>query len=229
MSADDPSSLCPRGATLWLTGLSGAGKTTIADAIEGLLAELGMTGVALDGDVLRAGLSSDLGLSPSDRSEQARRTAHVAALIAGAGLVAIVSLISPYAEDRCRAREIHEEQGLDFLEVWVDTPLRVCQARDPKGLYARARAGEVQGVTGLDAPYDEPLDPDVRVSGCECSPRDTATVILADTGLSAGRAGRVEDNAVDSQASGVKKKVKGDRSTKVFVKDIVQTYKLTEG
>jgi bifunctional enzyme CysN/CysC len=184
MTSDDSSPLLrSRGVTLWLTGLSGAGKTTIAGAIHDLLAELGCTGVALDGDVLRAGLSSDLGLSPSDRSEQARRTAHVAALIAGAGLVAIVSLISPFAEDRRRAREIHERQGIDFREVWVDTPLRVCQARDPKGLYARARAGEIQGVTGLDAPYDEPLDPDVRVSGCDGSPRDTAAAILADIGL----------------------------------------------
>jgi bifunctional enzyme CysN/CysC len=183
MTSDDSSPLRSRGATLWLTGLSGAGKTTIASAIDGLLAELGYVGVVLDGDVLRTGLSSDLGLSPSDRSEQARRTAHVAALIAGAGLVAVVSLISPYAEDRRRAREIHERQGLDFREVWVDTPLHVCQARDPKGLYARARAGEIRGVTGLDAPYDEPLDPDVRVSGCDRSPRDTATAILADTGL----------------------------------------------
>jgi bifunctional enzyme CysN/CysC len=183
MTPDDSSPPRSRGATLWLTGLSGAGKTTIAGAIDGLLAELDYTGVVLDGDVLRAGLSSDLGLSPSDRSEQARRTAHVAALIAGAGLLAIVSLISPYADDRRRAREIHERQGLDFREVWVDTPLRVCQARDPKGLYARARAGEVKGVTGLDAPYDEPLDPDVRVSGCKGTPRDTAVAILADTGL----------------------------------------------
>jgi bifunctional enzyme CysN/CysC len=183
MTSDDSSPLRSRGATLWLTGLSGAGKTTIAGAIDGLLAEFGYAGVVLDGDVLRTGLSSDLGLSPSDRSEPARRTAHVAALIAGAALVAIVSLISPFAEDRRRAREIHERQGLDFREVWVDTPLRVCQARDPKGLYARARVGEIQGVTGLDAPYDEPLDPDVRVSGCKGLPRDTAVAILADIGL----------------------------------------------
>jgi bifunctional enzyme CysN/CysC len=183
MTAKATSPLGSPGITLWLTGLSGAGKTTIAGAIEQRLAEYGRTGVTLDGDVLRRGLSSDLGLSPSDRSEQARRTAHVAALIAGAGLVAIVSLISPYAEDRARARDIHEAGGLDFREIWVDTPLRVCQARDPKGLYARARAGEIQGVTGLDAPYDEPRDPDVHVSGCECSPRDTAALILADIGL----------------------------------------------
>ena len=108
--------------------------------------------VLLDGDLLRRGLSSDLGISPEDRSEQARRTAHVAALIAGAGLVAIVSLISPYAEDRRRARRIHEAAGLSFHEVWIDTPLQVCEERDPKGIYARLRAGEIRAVTGVDAP-----------------------------------------------------------------------------
>jgi bifunctional enzyme CysN/CysC len=171
------------GATLWLTGLSGAGKTTIATVVEWRLVELGRKSVALDGDVLRTGLSSDLGLSPEDRSEQARRTAHVAALIAKAGLVAIVSLISPYADDRRRAREIHERQGLNFWEVYVDTPLRICEKRDPKGLYARARAGEIQGVTGLDAPYDEPTRPDIRVSGDEGYPELTAAAILTQTGL----------------------------------------------
>jgi len=108
----------------------------------------------LDGDVLREGLSSDLGLTRADRAEQARRAAHVAAIVAASGFVAIVALVSPYADDRQRARHIHEEQGLRFSEVWVDTPLVVCEQRDPKGLYSRARAGSLQGMTGVDAPYE---------------------------------------------------------------------------
>jgi bifunctional enzyme CysN/CysC len=171
------------GTTLWLTGLSASGKTTVARALERRLAEMGRVAIVLDGDLLRDGLSSDLGISPEDRSEQARRTAHVAALIAGAGLVAIVSLISPYAEDRARAREIHESEGLDFREIWIDTPLHVCQERDPKGISARVRAGDLRGVTGVDAPYEHPLDPDVRVPGGECSPEDAAAEILRVTEL----------------------------------------------
>ncbi len=173
----------PAGSTLWITGLSAAGKTTVARALHARLAELGTVTVLLDGDLLRRGLSSDLGVSPQDRSEQARRTAHVAALIAGAGLVAIVSLISPYADDRRRARKIHEAAGLDFHEIWIDTPLRVCQDRDPKGIYARQRAGEIRAVTGVDAPYEPPPDPDVRIPGGVCSPEDAVAEILLTTGI----------------------------------------------
>jgi len=169
------------GSTLWITGLSAAGKTTVANALERRLAEFGKAAVVLDGDVLRKGLSSDLGLSREDRAEQARRTAHVAAVIAGAGMVAIVSLISPYAEDRGRAREIHEAEGLGFHEIWIDTPLHLCQERDPKRIYARGLAGEISGVTGIDSPYEPPRDPDVRVRGGECSPEDAAAEILLAT------------------------------------------------
>jgi bifunctional enzyme CysN/CysC len=178
---DDDQSLRGAGSTLWLTGLSAAGKTTVARALELRLAELGKVSVVLDGDVLRKGLSSDLGISREDRSEQARRTAYVAAVIAGAGLVAIVSLISPYAEDRGRAREIHDAGGLGFHEIWIDTPLDLCQERDPKGIYARARAGQIRGVTGVDAPYESPRDPDVRIRGGECSPEEAAAEILLAT------------------------------------------------
>jgi bifunctional enzyme CysN/CysC len=169
------------GSTLWITGLPAAGKTSLAHALERRLAEFGRIAVLLDGDVLRAGLSSDLGTSPADRSEQARRTAHLAALIAGAGPVAIVALVSPYAADRRRARELHDEAGLDFHEVFLDTPLRVCEQRDPKGLYARARAGLLAGMTGVDAPYEPPLSPAVRVRGGETSPDEAACEILAAT------------------------------------------------
>jgi bifunctional enzyme CysN/CysC len=169
------------GSTLWITGLPAAGKTSLAHALECRLAESGRIAVVLDGDVLRAGLSSDLGTSPADRSEQARRTAHLATLIAGAGLVAIVALVSPYAVDRRRVRELHDEAGLDFHEVFLDTPLRVCEQRDPKGLYARARAGLLAGMTGVDAPYEPPLSPAVRIRGGETSPHEAAYEILAAT------------------------------------------------
>jgi adenylyl-sulfate kinase len=167
------------GATLWLTGLPAAGKTTIALAVERRLCDLGRAATVLDGDVLRQGLSEDLDLSPAGRSEQTRRTAHVSVLLARAGLVAIVSLISPYAEDRQCAREIHESKGLKFIEVWIDTPLRVCQKRDPKGLYRRAGAGELSCVTGMGAPYEPPIDPELCIRGDEESPEAAAERVVA--------------------------------------------------
>lgn len=166
------------GQTIWLTGLSGAGKTTIAQAIEQELGRMTVAATVLDGDVLRSGLSSDLGLSARDRSEQARRAAHVAALFAQTGLVAIVALISPYAADRSRAREIHVEAGLPFCEVWVDTPLRVCAERDPKGLYARREAGLLRGLTGVDDPYEDPEAPEVHVVGYDATPQAAALQVL---------------------------------------------------
>jgi adenylyl-sulfate kinase len=179
VSDDDPQRLACLGATLWLTGLPAAGKTTVAHAIERRLAELGRIAVVLDGDALRKGLSSDLGLSPEDRSEQARRAAHVAALLAQAGVVAVVALVSPYAEDRRRAREIHESEGLSFNEIWIDTPLHVCQQRDPKGLYRRARAGELRGLTGVDAPYEPPLEPELCIRAHEEAPEVAAERVVA--------------------------------------------------
>jgi len=131
----------------------------------------------LDGDQLRSGLSSDLGLSRDDRAEQARRAAHVARLISRSGIVAIVALVSPYAEDRKRARETHD--GLEFLEVWVDTPLSVCEQRDPKGLFRRARSGELSGLTGIDSPYELPTAPDVTVRGYGVQPAVAAAEVIA--------------------------------------------------
>jgi bifunctional enzyme CysN/CysC len=167
------------GHTIWLTGLSGAGKSTIAAALTARLQQSGERVSVLDGDVLRRGLSSDLGLSHADRSEQARRTAHVAALLSQAGVVAIVALVSPYEQDRSKARDIHTERGLRFFEVWVDTPVSVCAERDPKGLYARSRAGDLHGLTGVDAPYEPPQTADLTVAGFDTSPEELAERILA--------------------------------------------------
>ena len=165
------------GATVWITGLSGSGKTTLAEAISRELSARGQPNCVLDGDELRSGLSSDLGLSHDDRSEQARRAAHVARLISGAGIVAIVALVSPYAEDRALARRTHA--GLDFLEIWVDTPLSVCRERDPKGLYRRSSSGELSGLTGVDSPYEPPTAPDVIVRGYGATPAAAASEVIA--------------------------------------------------
>jgi bifunctional enzyme CysN/CysC len=162
---------------VWITGLPGSGKTTLAEAVRRRLSGDGRPSCILDGDELRSGLSSDLGLTREDRAEQARRAAHVARLISRAGIVAIVALVSPYAEDRTLARETHT--GLEFLEVWVDTPLAVCEQRDPKGLFRRARAGELGGLTGVDSPYELPSAPDVTVRGYGVEPTVAADVVIA--------------------------------------------------
>ncbi|MDA0179879.1 adenylyl-sulfate kinase [Solirubrobacter phytolaccae] len=150
------SSLDQRGATVWLTGLPASGKSSIAVAVEEALVEAGRFAYLLDGDNLRHGLSGDLGFDPASRSENIRRVAHVARLFADAGAVALVSLVSPFRDSRDDARRLHEAAGLDFIEVFVDTPLEECARRDPKGLYAKARAGRLPGLTGESAPYEPP-------------------------------------------------------------------------
>jgi bifunctional enzyme CysN/CysC len=149
------------GATLWFTGLPGAGKSTVAAAVEERLLELGQPAFLLDGDNLRHGLNGDLGFDENARRENVRRTAHVARLLADAGTIALVSLVSPYAADRETAASLHEADDLAFLEIFVDAPLELCEQRDPKGLYARARAGELAGLTGVGAPYEAPANPDL--------------------------------------------------------------------
>jgi adenylyl-sulfate kinase len=151
------------GITVWFTGLSGSGKSTLADATAIALHERGRAAYVLDGDNLRFGLNADLGFAPADRAENVRRVGAVARLMADAGLVVLVALISPYREDRDRIRADHEGADLRFVEVFVDTPLDVCEQRDPKGLYARARAGEVREMTGVDHPYEAPLRPEVHL------------------------------------------------------------------
>jgi adenylyl-sulfate kinase len=166
------------GATVWMTGLPASGKSTLAREVEARLVKQKRAAYVLDGDNLRHGLNGDLGFSPEERAENVRRTAEVAALLADAGVVALASLVSPYEADRRHAREIHSRAGLPFLEVWVATPLEECERRDPKGLYARARAGELHGMTGVDAPYEEPRSPDLTIG-------DVALVQAADMVLDA--------------------------------------------
>ena len=151
------------GGTVWLTGLPSSGKSTVAAAVEARLLADGRPAYVLDGDNLRHGLNGDLGFSAADRAENVRRTAEVAALMADAGVVALVSLVSPFRADRAAARTVHERQGLPFVEVWVSTPLEECERRDVKGLYARARAGEIPDFTGVGQPYEEPEAPEVEV------------------------------------------------------------------
>jgi adenylyl-sulfate kinase len=153
------------GVTLWFTGLPASGKSTIAAAVEERLVEAGRPAYLLDGDNLRHGLNGNLGFSDDDRRENIRRTAHVACLLADAGLVTLVSLVSPFREDRDRARELHRREELPFLEVWVSTSAEECERRDPKGLYARARRGELPGLTGVSAPYEPPLEPELEIGG----------------------------------------------------------------
>jgi bifunctional enzyme CysN/CysC len=154
-------SLGHRGATLWFTGLPGAGKSTIASAVEERLIQAGRPAFLLDGDNLRHGLNGDLGFDDEARTENVRRTAHVARLLAESGTVALVSLVSPYAADRESAASLHATDELEFIEIFVDAPLELCEQRDPKGLYARARAGELAGLTGIGAPYEAPSQPDL--------------------------------------------------------------------
>jgi len=152
-----------KGAIVWFTGLSGSGKSTLSKALDRELFNLGMQTYILDGDNIRHGLNSNLGFSPEDRVENIRRVAETARLMADAGVVVITAFISPYQADRQRARTIACESGVDFYEVFVNTPLEVCEQRDTKGLYKKARAGDIKEFTGIDAPYEAPTNPEIVV------------------------------------------------------------------
>jgi adenylylsulfate kinase len=150
-----------KGCTVWLTGLSGSGKSTLANALEQRLWERGVRGYVLDGDNVRHGLNKDLGFSPEDRTENIRRIGEVAKLFTDAGVINITAFISPYRADRDAVRAIM--QPGDFIEVYVSCALDVCEQRDPKGLYQKARAGQIPEFTGISAPYEEPLKPELVV------------------------------------------------------------------
>ena len=178
-AADRAAALGFKGATIWFTGLPASGKSTVAVEVEALLVGAGRPALRLDGDNLRHGLNGDLGFSPEDRAENVRRTAHAAALLAEAGVVALTALVSPYRADRATARAIHEAAGVPFFEVWVSTGLAECERRDPKGLYAKARAGELPGLTGVGDVYEEPEKPELEIGGAEAIPAAAARVLAA--------------------------------------------------
>jgi bifunctional enzyme CysN/CysC len=178
VSVDDRAALLKqRPATLWLTGLSGSGKSTIARDLEQALHERGQACFILDGDNIRHGLNRDLGFSASDRTENIRRVSEVAALLNDAGLIVITSFISPYREDRAKAREIIGPAR--FVEIHIDTPIEVCETRDPKGLYKKARAGEIAQFTGIDAPYEAPEDPELTLKTAETPVEQSTAQIIA--------------------------------------------------
>ena len=167
-----------RGATVWFTGLSGSGKSTVATAVEKALLEQGRPCYVLDGDNVRMGLNGDLGFSAADRDENVRRVAEVGRLFADAGVVALIPLVSPYRAARDNARALHEAAAVPFHEVFVDTPIELCEQRDVKGLYAKARAGEIKGFTGIDDPYEAPLSPELRLVPDDGDAEAMATMVL---------------------------------------------------
>jgi adenylyl-sulfate kinase len=152
-----------RGAVIWMTGLSGSGKSTLAQALEQRMLRSGVLPAILDGDVLRTGLSRNLGFSPDDRKENLRRATELAMHLAEAGVVVIAALISPYRNDRASVAERARERGVPFAEVYVNAPFAECERRDPKDLYKKARAGEIRQFTGIDSPYEAPLSPDLEL------------------------------------------------------------------
>lgn len=152
-----------RGCTLWFTGLSASGKSVIASALEQVIVQSGTPCYRLDGDNIRMGLNRNLGFSAEDRAENIRRIGEVCKLFTDSGQITLASFISPYTADREGARKVHEEAGLPFFEVFTDTPLEICEQRDPKGLYKKARAGEIKGFTGIDDPYEAPTKPDLHL------------------------------------------------------------------
>jgi bifunctional enzyme CysN/CysC len=166
-----------RPCVIWLTGLPSAGKSTIANAAQAKLHALGRHTYLLDGDNLRRGLNNDLGFTAVDRAENIRRVAEVARLMVDAGLIVIAAFISPFESDRAFARSLVEKP--EFVEVFVDAPLEVAEARDPKGLYERARRGEIKNFTGVDSPYEAPADPEVRIDTTLTAPDEAAELILA--------------------------------------------------
>jgi bifunctional enzyme CysN/CysC len=171
-----------RGATIWFTGFSGSGKSTIASAVEAALVAAGRPAYLLDGDNVRHGLNVDLGFSADDRAENVRRIAHVAQLLADAGVVALVPVISPYRAGRQFARDIHAAADLPFIEVWVSTPIDECEKRDPKGLYVKARAGELTGFTGIDDAYEAPTDPELVLPSHQLTVDESVARVLTALG-----------------------------------------------
>ncbi len=163
--------------TVWITGLSGSGKTTLAGELVRLIETDGASACILDGDDLRKGLNSDLGFSREDRAENVRRVGEVAILLARLGNVVVVPVISPYCADRDLVRARHLDAGVRFIEVHLDVPLEICEQRDPKGLYAKVRAGQIAHFTGVDDPYEAPTTPELRLSPGAAAAQDAQTLL----------------------------------------------------
>jgi len=179
VSREDRYKILPQiGATIWFTGLSGSGKSTIAVALEKKLQDHGMLSYRLDGDNVRLGINKNLGFSEEDRKENIRRIGEISKLFGDAGLIAISSFISPYIQDRDDVRTLHTKANLKFIEVFVDCPLATAESRDPKGLYKRARAGEIKNFTGIDDPYEEPVDPEIHLHSDKMTLSEEVSIIV---------------------------------------------------
>ena len=169
-----------RGATLWFTGLSGSGKSTVAVELEGVLSEMGVLSYRLDGDNVRLGINRNLGFSPEDRTENIRRIGEISKLFVDTGVVALSSFISPYTADRDQVRALHEAAGMDFIEIFVDCSLEMAESRDPKGLYKKARAGEIKNFTGIDDPYQAPENPEIHLHSDQQTLSEEVEIILVE-------------------------------------------------
>src|SRR5215475_1831763 len=167
-----------KGCTIWFTGLSGSGKSTLAFTLEHALVQSGRLAYVLDGDNIRHGLNKNLGFSAADREENIRRIGEVAKLFADAGLITMTSFISPYRRDRDLVRALHVEGKLPFIEIHVNTPLGICEQRDPKGLYKKARAGQLKNFTGIDDPYEPPASAEITMDATDVSPQQAAARLL---------------------------------------------------
>jgi adenylylsulfate kinase len=176
--ADRGRLLGQKGATVWFTGLSGSGKSTIACALEKVLHERGLLAYRLDGDNVRLGINKNLGFSAEDRAENIRRIGEVSKLFVDAGLIVLSSFVSPYRADRDLVRKLHEDAGMDFIEVFVDVPLAEAEKRDPKGLYAKARQGLIKNFTGIDDPYEAPEKPELVLKSHEMSLKAEVAALL---------------------------------------------------
>ena len=167
-----------KGATLWMTGLSGSGKSTISVALERSLFEKGILSYRLDGDNIRLGINKNLGFSADDRKENIRRIGEVSKLFTDAGIITLASFISPYRKDREEVRKIHEDSGLTFVEIFIDCSLESAEERDPKGLYKKARNGQIKNFTGIDDPYEAPTNPEIHLISDKMSLDDEVKTVL---------------------------------------------------
>jgi adenylylsulfate kinase len=168
-----------KGCTLWFTGLSGSGKSTFAFTLEHALIQRRHLAYVLDGDNIRHGLNKNLGFTAEDRAENIRRIGEVAKLFADCGVITMTSFISPYRKDRDEVRRLHESAGLAFIEIFVNTPIETCEQRDPKGLYQKARAGQLKNFTGVDDPYEAPASPEVTLDASRVSPQEATLQLLS--------------------------------------------------